>query len=161
MEHEVRPDVLVLLAKKQNGKDWLSANLQCFVLIRWMCKSGNAKDSCPVYGDRRPVLCSTISLESWDIAGMQYTIILACSCPSFCTDCLRENRVHCALSTTKNITTCIRWEYRLVVLLWLALVLLHAELSGGATPSAEQIELRLIQSKGDIERPPPINKLLS
>ena len=35
----------------------------------------------------------------------------------------------------------------------------HVELSGGAKPSPEQIELQLIQSKQDIEHPPSIKEM--
>ena len=40
-------------------------------------------------------------------------------------------------------------------------VSLHIEKSGGEKPTPEQIELRLIQSKRDIENPPPLSSLLT
>ena len=53
----------------------------------------------------------------------------------------------------KGITKLIEVRY------WLCIA--PAELSGGETPNPEQIELRLIQSKEDIERSPPISTLFS
>ena len=35
----------------------------------------------------------------------------------------------------------------------------HVELSGGANPSPEQIELQLVESKQDIEHPPSIKEI--
>ena len=41
------------------------------------------------------------------------------------------------------------------------LSLSHTEQSGGQTPSVEQLELRLVQSRHDIENPPDIHGLTS
>ena len=129
MEHEVKPDVLVLLAKKQTGNDWLSEKnfLAMFCCIRWMCKSWNAKDSCPFYGNRRPILCSTISLESWAVAGMQFTTMLVSSCFILLqTACEKTvSTVHLVLQRT--LRHALGEKYWLVVLLWLHGTVYHTQ----------------------------------
>ncbi|XP_064405069.1 pyridoxal kinase-like [Halichondria panicea] len=109
MEHEVKPDVLVLLAKKQTGE---CARVEMPKIPAHFTGTGD--------------LFSALLL-AWSHEPLQ-------------TACEKTvSTVHLVLQRT----------------------LRHAlELSGGATPTAEQIELRLIQSKEDIERPPLINKLL-
>ena len=49
----------------------------CYILLvkyncvnRWICSSWNAENSSPVYWDRGHVLCPTVSLELWAVAGM-------------------------------------------------------------------------------------------
>ena len=39
------------------------------------------------------------------------------------------------------------------------ILITHVELSGGANPSPEQIELQLVESKQDIEHPPSIKEI--